>query len=127
MVYMYADDKECRFYFPEFKERTKLKRLVKAEAEENQVRPSFRYYCDIAFPPKHTESAGTPGRKSLETKYVTPINPCTLPNCAHMLNVLGGLPFNSFQRSSYRPSILERISVRFSLRENCQNKEVRIN
>ena len=29
--------KECRFYLPEFKERSKFKSLVKAETEENQA------------------------------------------------------------------------------------------
>ena len=31
MVTVYEDDKECRFYFPNFKEGLKFKRIVKAE------------------------------------------------------------------------------------------------
>ena len=42
IVYMYEDDRECRFYFPHFKERLKFKRIVKAEAEENQARTFHR-------------------------------------------------------------------------------------
>ena len=42
MVTAYEDDKECRFYFPHFKEGLKFKRIVKAEAEENQVRIFYR-------------------------------------------------------------------------------------
>ena len=38
MVAICEDDKECRFYFPGFKERSKFKRLLKAETEGNQVR-----------------------------------------------------------------------------------------
>ena len=37
MVTVSEDDKECRFYFPHFKESLKFKRIVKVEAEENQV------------------------------------------------------------------------------------------
>ena len=40
MVTVSEDDKECRFYFPHFKERLKSKRIEKEEAEENQVRTS---------------------------------------------------------------------------------------
>ena len=42
MVTVYEDDKECRFYFPHFKGRLKFKRIVKAEAEESQVRTFYR-------------------------------------------------------------------------------------
>ena len=42
MVTVYEDDKECRFYFPNIKERLEFKRIVKAEAEENQVRTFYR-------------------------------------------------------------------------------------
>ena len=42
MVTMYEDDKECRFDFPHFMEKLKFKRIVKAEAEENQVRTFHR-------------------------------------------------------------------------------------
>ena len=42
MVTVYEDDKQCRFYFPYIKERLKFKRIVKAEAEENQVRTFYR-------------------------------------------------------------------------------------
>ena len=38
----FEDDKECRFYIPHFKEILKFKRIVKAEAEENQVRTFHR-------------------------------------------------------------------------------------
>ena len=38
MITVHEDDKECRFYFAHFKERLKLKRIVKAEAEENKKR-----------------------------------------------------------------------------------------
>ena len=39
MVAVYEDDKECSFfYFLHFKERLKFKRIVKAEAKENQIR-----------------------------------------------------------------------------------------
>jgi len=38
MVAVCEDDKECRFYFPEFKERSRFKCLVKAATEENEVR-----------------------------------------------------------------------------------------
>ena len=47
LVVVCEDDKECRFYFPEFKERSRFKSLVKAE-EENQVR------AFIIFPRKPT-------------------------------------------------------------------------
>ena len=42
MVTVYKDDKECRFYFLHFKGRLKFKRIVKAEAEESQVRTFYR-------------------------------------------------------------------------------------
>ena len=54
MVTVYEDDKECRFYFPHFKEGLTFKRIVKAEAEENQV----IILINFAFPPKHNDSAG---------------------------------------------------------------------
>ena len=39
MVTVYEDEKECPFfYFPHFKERLRFKRMVKAEAKENQIR-----------------------------------------------------------------------------------------
>ena len=42
MVTVYEDDKECRLYFPHFKEGLKFTGIVKAEAEENQVRTFYR-------------------------------------------------------------------------------------
>ena len=42
MITVHEDDKEFRFYFAHFKERLKFKRIVKAEAEENQVRTFYR-------------------------------------------------------------------------------------
>ena len=38
IVAVCEDGKICRFYFLKFKERSRFKGLVKAEAEENQVR-----------------------------------------------------------------------------------------
>ena len=42
MVTVYEEEKECRFYFAHFKERLKFKRIVKAEAGENEARTLYR-------------------------------------------------------------------------------------
>ena len=34
------------FYFPHFKERLKFKRIVKAEAKENQIRTFYTGFCN---------------------------------------------------------------------------------
>ena len=39
---MRTTTKECRFYFPHFKEKLKFRRIVKVEAEENQLRTFYR-------------------------------------------------------------------------------------
>ena len=51
MVTVYEDYKECRFYFPHFKDILKFKGIVKAEAEENQVRKFYRL-LSFCFPAK---------------------------------------------------------------------------
>jgi len=53
MVAVYEDDKECCFYFPEFKERSRFKGLVKTGTEENQVR-TFLPHNLVIFPRKYT-------------------------------------------------------------------------
>ena len=65
-----------------------LKRIVTAEAEENQVRTFYRLYCNFAFPPRLNDSAGL----GYENIHVTPISPWTLPNCTRM--------FEMFRRAS---------------------------
>ena len=78
------------FLFPHFKERLKFKRIVKAEAEENQVRTFYRY-----------DSAGF----GYENIRVTPINPCTLPNVASM--------FERFRRKALDNIDLNQMSHRY--------------
>ena len=73
IVAVCEDGKICRFYFPKFKERSRFKGLVKAEAEENKVRTFTSSHHSPSFPAKESGYKLTSLPEIFES---------ALPNCA---------------------------------------------
>ena len=73
IVAVCEDGKICRFYFPRFKERSRFKGLVKAEAEENQVSTFTSSRDSPSFPAKES---------GYKLTSLPEIFQSALPNCA---------------------------------------------
>ena len=71
IVAVCEDGKICRFYFPKFKERSRFKGLVNAEAEENQVRTFTSSRDSPSLPRKSLDTNLRHSQKSLRALFQT--------------------------------------------------------